>query len=103
PPESVIAEPMRRDTAPCIGLAAQLLLRSDPDATMLVLPADHVIAPEEEFCKTVEHADRLVRADKRRLVTLGIKPDRPATGYGYIQRGAPLPNVDGRWPTFSVN
>jgi mannose-1-phosphate guanylyltransferase len=93
---------MRRDTAPCIGLAAQLLLRLDPDATMLVLPADHVIAPEEEFCRTVEHAASLVRDDKRRLVTLGIKADRPATGYGYIQRGASLTNADRRWPTFSV-
>jgi mannose-1-phosphate guanylyltransferase len=101
PATSVIAEPMRRDTAPCIGLAARVLLRSDPDPTMLVLPADHVIAPDEEFRKTVEHAASLVSDDKQRLVTLGIKPDRPATGYGYIQRGTVV-QCPGRWPTFAV-
>jgi mannose-1-phosphate guanylyltransferase len=101
PAASVIAEPMRRDTAPCIGLAAQVLMRIDPDGTMLVLPADHIITPEQEFCRTVEHAVSLVRDDSRRLVTLGIKPDRPATGYGYIQRGARLTKFD-QCPTFSV-
>jgi mannose-1-phosphate guanylyltransferase len=100
-PQSVIAEPMRRDTAPCIGLAAVLLLATDPAATMLVLPADHVIATSEQFKRTVEVAESLVREDARRLVTLGIKPDRPAIGYGYIQRGAALERADG-WPVYAV-
>jgi mannose-1-phosphate guanylyltransferase len=87
---AVIAEPCRRDTAPCIGLAAVLLLQADSDAKMLVLPADHVIAPDEKFHAAIERAAALVRQDEKRLVTLGIRPDRPATGYGYIQRGAQL-------------
>jgi mannose-1-phosphate guanylyltransferase len=102
PERSVIAEPMRRDTAPCIGLAAELLCSADPNATMLVLPADHVIASNEQFRKTIDVAESLVQENSRRLVTLGIKPDRPATGYGYIQRGKPLERHDG-WPVYAVS
>ncbi len=90
PAEFIVAEPCRRDTAPCIGLAATLVANRDPEATLVVMPADHVIDPNEKFCNTIKVADALVRDDRRRLVTLGIKPDRPATGYGYIQRGAKL-------------
>lgn len=85
---SIIAEPCRRDTAPCIGLAATLIVQRDPDATLVVMPADHVIDPAEEFRRTIEQAEVLVQEDTRRLATLGIKPDRPATGFGYIERGA---------------
>jgi mannose-1-phosphate guanylyltransferase len=99
---SVIAEPMRRDTAPCIGLAAALLADRDPDAAMVVLPADHVIEPAAQFRNTIEVAHALVRENSRRLVTLGIRPDRPATGYGYIQRGARIDRPDA-WPVFAVS
>jgi mannose-1-phosphate guanylyltransferase len=101
PAGAIVAEPRRRDTAPCIGLAAALLRRNDADATMLVLPADHVIDPNEEFHRTVQLAESLVREDHRRLVTLGIKPDRPATGYGYIQRGERPARTEPR-PVFTV-
>jgi mannose-1-phosphate guanylyltransferase len=94
PPESIVAEPCRRDTAPCIGLAAAIIGRLDPDATMIVMPADQVIEPEPEFRRCVGIAESLVAEDPRRLVTLGIAPDRPATGYGYIHRGDPLDQAD---------
>ena len=90
PAESIIAEPCRRDTAPCIGLAAALVTRNDPAATLVVMPADHVIEPDGEFCHAVEAGVRLIEEDPRRLITFGIKPQRPATGFGYIHRGARL-------------
>lgn len=84
-PERLIGEPMARNTAPCIAAAAALLLADDPDATMIVMPADHQVADVEEmldvFRAAVEVANR-----ERVLVTIGIEPNRPETGYGYIQR-----------------
>jgi mannose-1-phosphate guanylyltransferase len=99
---AIIAEPCRRDTAPCIGLAATLVSRADADATLVVLPADHVIEPGEEFRRAIEIAESLIQEDGRRLVTLGIKPDRPATGYGYIQRGTRIEGLRAQ-PTFRVS
>lgn len=57
---SIIAEPCRRDTAPCIGLAATLIVQRDPDATLVVMPADHVIDPAEEFRRTIEQGKSVV-------------------------------------------
>jgi mannose-1-phosphate guanylyltransferase len=90
PPSNVVAEPCARDTAPCVGLAARILARIDPDATMIVLPADHVIQPAETFQATIRAALAVLEADPTALVTFGIKPTRPETGYGYIERGEPL-------------
>jgi mannose-1-phosphate guanylyltransferase len=89
-PERVLEEPRGRNTAPCVGLAACHLLAIDPDAVMLVMPADHVIGPHETFRAAVGRATELVSADSRRLVLFGVPPNRPATGYGYIRRGDPL-------------
>jgi mannose-1-phosphate guanylyltransferase len=89
PPENVVAEPCPRDTAPCVGLAAALIVRSDPEATMVVLPADHVIRPDETFRATVRAALEVIEADATAFVTFGVRPTRPETGYGYIERGAP--------------
>lgn len=83
PPEQVIAEPCQRNTAPCIGLAARILLERDRDAVMGVFPADHVIAREEAFRRVLERARRA--AARGSLVVLGIKPRWPETGYGYIE------------------
>ena len=88
PAGNFIAEPCGRNTAPCIGLAALELVRRDPDAVMLVMPADHVIRPVESFCDAVERAVGLVDQDPRRLVLFGVVPSYPATGFGYIRRGA---------------
>lgn len=86
PAENVLIEPAGRNTAPCIGLAAVRILHEDPDALLLVAPADHVIRPDEAFRGAVEHAVRLVEEDGRRLVLFGVRPTYPATGFGYIER-----------------
>lgn len=81
--DNFIIEPEGRNTAPAIALAALELVRRDPDAVMLVLPADHVIKRERRFQQAVALGMDL--AAKGYLVTFGIKPTRPETGYGYIQ------------------
>lgn len=90
PASNVLLEPCGRNTAPCIGLAAMHLLARDADATMLVMPADHVIRPAEEFQIAVARAQVLVECDPQRIVLFGVKPTYAATGYGYIERGKPL-------------
>ena len=77
-------EPKSRNTAPAIALAALYINDIDPDATMAVFPADHVIKNQEKFRQALRHARKLAeRTDG--LVTIGIPPERPETGYGYIQ------------------
>lgn len=80
--KNIFVEPMGRNTAPCIGLSALYLARENPEEVMVVLPADHLVEKEEEFRRAVQFAFELAAEDK--LVTLGIKPDHPHTGYGYI-------------------
>jgi mannose-1-phosphate guanylyltransferase len=87
PQERIVGEPCARDTAACIGLGAALISQDDPDATMIVMPADHVIEPAQEFRRTVQIAEQMVAEHPHALVTVGIPPTFPATGYGYIQRG----------------
>ncbi len=82
----IIAEPVARNTAPAIGLAAYLLLRSDPTAVIGMFPADHVIADGNAFRKAVERAAEIAAAGEN-IVVMGIKPTRPETGYGYIETG----------------
>ncbi len=84
PQENVIIEPLGRNTAQCIGLAALFVRRMDPDAVMVVLPSDHIMQDEAEFQRVLELAVATAHASKR-LVTIGIHPTRPETGYGYIQ------------------
>lgn len=88
-PENLILEPFGCDTAPSVGLATALLRRRDPEGTMIVLPADHLITDEDRFASTLSAA-AAVAARGEHLVTIGLRPTRPETGYGYIQRGAPL-------------
>ena len=84
--EHIIGETVARNTAPCVAAAAALLYKKDPDAVMIVLPADHEIGKPDEFIQTLKTA--VSAAEKyNSLVTIGIHPDRPETGYGYIQRG----------------
>ena len=80
----VIVEPARRDTAPAILAAALYLERHDPDAVMLVAPSDHVVPDIAGFREAVDEGLRIVR-EKGHLVTFGITPDRPETGYGYLE------------------
>ncbi len=86
----LIVEPAARNTAPAIGLAAVHALREDPDATLLVLPSDHHIARPDAFRTALEAAERASQTGD--LVTLGIRPTRPETGYGYLRRGALRPD-----------
>jgi mannose-1-phosphate guanylyltransferase len=94
-PIDIIAEPVGRNTAPAIGLAAAVIARHDPEAVMMVLPADHYIVDEERFRATLLRAQ--AAAQQGSLVTLGIKPDRPETGYGYIE-AVDSPDADGPRP-----
>lgn len=86
PEENIIGEPVGRDTAACIGLAAMVLSERDPEAVMVVMPADHLITPPERFCMTIQAAAEVVEERRERLVTFGVTPTFPATGYGYIKR-----------------
>ena len=95
PAVTLVGEPCKRDTAPCIGLAALLVSRHDPDATLAVMPSDHVIAPAAAFQAAIRQAEALVAAKPDRLVTFGVRPTYPAESFGYIQLGAPLPTPPG--------
>ncbi len=86
PVENVLGEPVARNTAPCVGWAAAELYRRAPDSVHVVLPADHVIRPAERFRETLEAAAAEAR-ESDVLLTLGIRPDEPHTGYGYIEAG----------------
>jgi mannose-1-phosphate guanylyltransferase len=88
----LIGEPAGRNTAPAIAVAAAEIARLDPEATMIVLPSDHHIADVARFRKALGTAAKL--AQKEYLVTIGIAPDRPETGYGYIERGEILGECD---------
>ena len=82
--EQIILEPMRRNTAPCIAYANYKIKQRNPDATIVVAPSDHIILNEDSFAKHIEAA--MACAEKNPwLLTLGVKPTRPDTGYGYIQ------------------
>jgi mannose-1-phosphate guanylyltransferase/mannose-6-phosphate isomerase len=88
----ILLETVARNTAPAIGLAAWQVQNSDPDAVMVVLPADHVIDDVEQLQHSVSQAVELAEAGF--MVTLGIKPTSPATGYGYISAAEPLAGFD---------
>ena len=85
PTQNIILEPVGRNTAPCVGLAA--LYIPDPDACIAILPSDHVISHHSEFLRMLELAKQ-VATEGEHLVTFGIQPTSPETGFGYIQRGA---------------
>jgi mannose-1-phosphate guanylyltransferase len=89
-----IIEPFGRNTAPCIGLAATIIQQIDAEGMMLVLPADHLISNIREFQRVIRHAANFAR-ETSSLVTLGITPTYPATGYGYIQRGEEVKKMNG--------
>ncbi|HYW34738.1 MAG TPA: mannose-1-phosphate guanylyltransferase [Balneolaceae bacterium] len=82
--ENIIGEPLAKDTAPCVAAAAALIQRRDADATMAVLPADHLISDNTTFLSILQAAAEKARQSEG-LVTIGIKPTRPETGYGYIE------------------
>jgi len=93
-----ITHKVNKETATCIGLSAAKLLKQDKEATMIVLPSDHYIENEKEFKETVLQAVEIANK-KRGLVTIGVQPTRPETGYGYIEMGD---RTNGDIPTFKV-
>ena len=96
--DNIITEPMNKETATCIGLSAVKLLKKDKDAVMVVLPSDHYIENQNEYIETLSQAVEL--ANRRRgIITLGIHPTRPETGYGYIEMGN---RINGNRPAYKV-
>jgi len=87
PEQNIIVEPEGRNTTPCIALSALIIQRYYKDANMLVLPADHIIKDEDEFRNVILSANEFVNNNKEAIITLGMKPSRPETGYGYIKYG----------------
>lgn len=83
--EQILLEPVMRNTAPCIAYAAYKIASKNPNANLLIAPADHIITKEEEFVRLAKEAMSETAKHQNILVTLGIKPSRPDTGYGYIQ------------------
>lgn len=96
--QNIFVEPANKETATCIGLSAIKLLKQDANAVMVVLPSDHYIQGEKDYVDTLSQAIEL--ANRRRcIVTLGIEPNRPETGYGYIEMGE---RTTGNIPTYKV-
>jgi mannose-1-phosphate guanylyltransferase len=91
----ILGEPAARDTVNAVGFTAAVLAKLDPQAVFAVLTADHVIEPADVFRQRMELGFRLVEADPTRLVTFSIKPTYPATGFGYIERGAEISAMPG--------
>ena len=82
--DQILAEPMRKNTAACIGYASYKIAQRNPDAVIVVTPSDHLILMEEEFQDVIKKASDQAKSQDK-LITLGITPSRPETGYGYIQ------------------
>lgn len=97
-PRAIVLEPLGRNTAPAVTIAALMLQQDDPDAVMVLLPSDHVVGDLRGFESAVASAAAAARAGK--LVTFGITPRHPETGYGYIRQGAALAALEG---AFSVS
>ena len=93
PPENFIIEPYAKNTAPALALALSYIQRRDQEATVAILPADHHIVQRDKFCQLLEAAWQVAQDGK--IVTLGISPSHPATGFGYIQQGDALSQVNG--------
>jgi mannose-1-phosphate guanylyltransferase len=94
-PSRVLGEPFRRNTAPCLAYGTFRILKENPEAVIAVTPADHHIIKEEKFCEVITSCYDFAGGNDA-LVTIGIKPDRPETGYGYIQadRKKPVQGYD---------
>lgn len=88
-PENILCEPSRNNTGPCVAYTALRLQAINPEANFVIAPSDHIIAKEEEFVSKIKMALDFVE-NENAIVTLGIEPTRPDTGYGYIETLAPL-------------
>ena len=93
PDENIIKEPVGRNTAPCVALAAHIIANRDPDGVMAIFPADHLIAKPEELIGSIEKITARIETDPQLLATIGITPSYPETGYGYIKKGSGDGNI----------
>jgi mannose-1-phosphate guanylyltransferase len=100
PGECILGEPCKRDTAPCIGLAALWFAQRDPRSIMLVMPSDHVIGPTDLFRAAIRQAVQVVSDDPKQLVTFGIRPTYPSSSFGYVERAEP--RAGGAFQAFRV-
>lgn len=91
---NILLEPARRNTAPCVCWAAKHIYALDPAAVIVTLPSDHMVLKEDKFCDAIREGFEFVEKGNR-LLTLGIKPNGPHTGYGYIQQGTPEKDFPG--------
>ena len=92
-PQAIVLEPVGRNTAPAAAIAALMISEKEPDGLLLLMPADHIVRNRTAFLEAVSRAAKCAQQD--RLVTFGITPDSPETGYGYIRRGEALKGLDG--------
>lgn len=90
PPEQIVGEPYKRDTAACIALAASMIHHVDPEGIMLVLPADHIISSDAQFQDCMSSGVKLIESAPGRIVTFGIRPSYAAESFGYVQRAESL-------------
>lgn len=95
PEKNIIVEPVGKNTAPCIALSAFIIKKYYDNATIAVLPSDHLIKDEERFIQILKDADEFVENNHNAIVTLGMKPDRPETGYGYIKYSGNKRQING--------
>jgi len=98
PEENIIGEPVGRDTSNAIGLAATIISQKDPESTMAVFSADHLIDPIENLHKGVNQAQDFVDKNPTALVTIGVKATSPHTGYGYLKQGEVVEGFDNLYP-----
>lgn len=85
PDKNIIVEPFGMNTAPCIALSSILINKYYPNCNILVLPADHLVSQKKEFINVIEEANNYLINNSKAIITFGIRPNRPETGYGYIQ------------------
>lgn len=103
PEENILCEPCRRNTAPCIAYGAFKIKKANPDANILVAPSDHIILKEDLFLTIVEEGFQYA-AENKALLTIGIEPHKPETGYGYIQsQGDILKQQANKWQLSKVS
>lgn len=85
PEQNIIIEPVGRNTAPCVALAALVINKYYKDSTIVVVPSDHLVVDEEKYIKVIKGADEFISRNEESIVTIGIEPDRAETGYGYMK------------------
>ena len=100
-PQHILLEPCMRNTAPCLAYVSWKIEREDPDATIFVAASDHLVTDTAQFQKCVAQGIDFVRQGNR-ILTLGMKPTRPETGYGYIEQGEAVPGCDTQFTIYSL-